>query len=66
MGIGPNDVFIVVESAAESPDAFYLRNPDLAIVPCTELIRVTRYLVYRDGDESPALRAFLEKLGELV
>ena len=66
MGIGPNDVFIVVESAAQSPDAFYLRNPDLVIVPCAEPIRVTRYLVYRDGDESPALRAFLEKLGELV
>lgn len=62
MDVGPSDVFIVVESAARTPDAFYLRNPDLAIIPCTDPIRVTRYLVYRDGDESPALGAFLERL----
>lgn len=64
MSVGPNDVFIVVESAAQTPDSYYLRNPDLAIIPCSDPVRVTRYVVYRAGDDSPALRAFLGKLGD--
>lgn len=62
MKIGPGDVFIVVESAAASPGTFYLHNPELALIPCTDDVWVTRYAIYRADDTNPVLQAFLEKL----
>lgn len=62
MKIGPREVFIVVESAAAAPGSFYLRNPELAIIPCSEDIWVTRYAIYREGDTNPVLSAFLTEL----
>lgn len=59
MDIGPDEVFIVVEGAAASPQSYYLQNPNLVIVPCAENILVTRYLVWRKDDTNPALAAFL-------
>ena len=62
MKIGSGDVFIVVESAAASPDTFYLRNPELVLIPCADDVWVTRYAIYRKDDPNPVLQAFLEKL----
>lgn len=62
MKIGDREAFIVVESATASPDSFYLRNPELAIVPCDEDIRVARYAVYREANANPVLAAFLAEL----
>lgn len=60
--LGPDDVFIIVESAAETPDGFCLNNPGIVIVPCSDDITVTRYAAYRTGDCNPVLSTFLKAL----
>ena len=65
MRIGSREVFIVVESAAASPDAFYLGNPDLAVIECADDVLVTRYLIYRRDDGNPVLLAFLDAMARL-
>lgn len=65
MDIGPGEVFIVVESAADAPDAFYLRNPGLRIIACAEPILVTRFVIWRASDDNPVLAAFLEEVARL-
>lgn len=60
MKLGANEVFIVVESAASTPEAYYLQNPNLTLVPCSDPIITTRYILYRLGDTNPALQAFLD------
>ncbi len=65
MRLEPDDVFIVVEGAARTPETYYLQNPNLAIVPCSDDIRVWRYLVWRKDDNNPALRAYLDVIKEM-
>ena len=62
MKLGANEVFIVVESAASTPEAYYLQNPNLTLVPCSDPIITTRYILYRLGDTNPALQAFLDAI----
>lgn len=65
MDIGSDDVFIVVESAAEAADSFRLRNPGLALIPCSEPILVERFLVWRSDDDNPVLAAFIKQIALL-
>jgi DNA-binding transcriptional LysR family regulator len=60
-----NEYFIVVESAASAPDEFYLRNPGLRIIPCSEPIWSVCYLIYRSNNDNPALRLFLDEFDAL-
>lgn len=65
MDIGPGEVFIVVESAADAPDTFYLRNSSLRIISCAEPILVTRFVIFRANDDNPVLAVFLEEVTRL-
>ena len=59
MKLGANEVFIVVESAASTPEAYYLQNPNLTLVPCSDPI-ITRDTSYIDWETpTPLSRRFL-------
>jgi DNA-binding transcriptional LysR family regulator len=65
MRIEPNEAFIVVESAAASPDTYYLHNPDLRLIPCSDDVWVTRYLIFSTNSDNPVLHSFLDAMAHL-